>query len=56
MPAGVEQPLLWRLVTTLPVATLANALEVVRLYRLRWRIEEVFRLREARLGSGMERE
>ena len=44
VPAGVGQPLLWRLVTTLPVATLANALEVVRLYRLRWRIEEVFRI------------
>jgi hypothetical protein len=42
--AGAGQPLLWRLVTTLPVATLADALEVVRLYRLRWRIEEVFRI------------
>jgi Transposase DDE domain len=30
--------------TTLPVATRAHALEVVRLYRLRWRIEEVFRI------------
>jgi hypothetical protein len=38
------QPLLWRLVTTLPVATLAEAQDVVRLYRLRWRIEEVFRV------------
>jgi hypothetical protein len=38
------QPLLWRLVTTLPVATLADARDVVRLYRLRWRIEEVFRV------------
>lgn len=38
------QPLMWRLVTTLPVATLADAQEVVRLYRLRWRIEEVFRV------------
>jgi hypothetical protein len=38
------QPLLWRLVTTLPVATLADAQDVVRLYRLRWRIEEVFRV------------
>lgn len=41
-PAGVE-PLVWRLLTTLPVARAAEALEVVRLYRLRWRIEEVFR-------------
>ena len=41
-PAGVE-PLAWWLLTTLSVATKAEALEVVRLYRLRWRIEEVFR-------------
>ena len=36
-------PLKWRLITTLPAATLEQAMEVVRLYRLRWRIEEVFR-------------
>jgi hypothetical protein len=41
---GAADPLLWRLVTTLTVVTLADALEVVRLYRLRWRIEEVFRV------------
>ena len=41
-PAGVE-PLQWRLVTTLPVTSLADACEIIRLYRLRWRIEEVFR-------------
>lgn len=41
-PPGTK-PLLWRLVTTLPVDTPAAADEVVRLYRLRWRIEEVFR-------------
>lgn len=41
-PNGVE-PLTWRLLTTLPVATAELALDVVRLYRLRWRIEEVFR-------------
>ena len=40
---GVKAPLLWRLVTTLPVATFAEAAEGVHLYRLRWRIEEVFR-------------
>src|SRR5215510_6508077 len=33
-PARVE-PLLWRLLTTLPVVTRAHALEVVRLYRQR---------------------
>lgn len=41
-PPGVK-PLLWRLLTTLPVDEPAAAQEVVRLYRLRWRIEEVFR-------------
>ena len=39
---GVK-PLLWRILTTLPVDTPDDAQEVVRLYRLRWRIEEVFR-------------
>ena len=40
--AGVA-PVCWRLLTTLPVATLAQATEVARLYRLRWRIEQLFR-------------
>ncbi|MBV1696660.1 MAG: IS4 family transposase [Hyphomicrobiales bacterium] len=42
-PDGVE-PLVWRLLTTLPLGTPGDALEVVRLYRLRWRVEEVFRV------------
>lgn len=41
-PEGVK-PLVWRILTTLPVETADDAREVVRLYRLRWRIEEVFR-------------
>ena len=41
-PEGVK-PLCWRILTTLPVDTADDAQEVVRLYRLRWRIEEVFR-------------
>lgn len=41
-PPGVK-PLLWRLATTLPVEDPEAAREVVRLYRLRWRIEELFR-------------
>jgi hypothetical protein len=41
-PTGVK-PLLWRLATTLPVEGPEAARETVRLYRLRWRIEEVFR-------------
>jgi hypothetical protein len=43
-PEAAGKPLLWHLLTTLPVATLADAQEVVRLYRLRWRIEQVFRI------------
>ena len=42
-PPGAK-PLLWRLLTTLPVETAEDALEIIRLYRLRWRIEEVFRV------------
>ena len=41
-PQGVK-PLIWRLMTTLPVDDPKAARDVVRLYRLRWRIEEVFR-------------
>jgi len=33
----------WQLLTTLPVASVADAEEVVGMYRLRWRIEQVFR-------------
>jgi len=41
--AGVT-PLCWRLYTTLDVSTPEGACDVVRLYRQRWRIEEVFRV------------
>jgi hypothetical protein len=41
-PAGAA-PVLWRLLTTLPVEGRAAATEIPRLYCLRWRIEEVFR-------------
>ncbi len=41
-PEGAK-PLLWRLVTTLPAGNLEEAMEAVRLYRLRWRIEQLFR-------------
>jgi hypothetical protein len=44
------EPLLWRLITTLPIATFADAAAVVRFYRLRWRIEQVFR---ALKGDGL---
>ena len=42
-PPGTK-PLMWRLLTTLPVETAEDAREITRLYRLRWRIEEVFRV------------
>lgn len=42
-PPANEEPLLWRLLTSIAVGDPDAAHEVVRLYRLRWRIEEVFR-------------
>ena len=41
-PAGVK-PLHWRLLTTIAAEDAGAASEIVRLCRLRWRIEEVFR-------------
>ena len=42
-PAGTA-PLHWRLLTTLQATQESAAAEVVRLYRLRWRIEQSFRM------------
>jgi hypothetical protein len=42
-PPANEAPLHWRLLTSIEVGDAAAACEIVRLYRLRWRIEEVFR-------------
>jgi hypothetical protein len=42
-PPPGREAVLWRLLTSLPVTEAEQAMEVVRLYRLRWRIEEVFR-------------
>jgi hypothetical protein len=41
------EPVCWQLLTTLPVADLADAEAVVGIYRLRWRIEQVFRAAKA---------
>jgi hypothetical protein len=42
-PPAAKPALLWRLLTTMAVASAAQAEEVVQLYRLRWRIEQTFR-------------
>jgi hypothetical protein len=42
-PPANEEPLHWRLLTTIEVGDASAACEIVRLYRLRWRIEELFR-------------
>jgi hypothetical protein len=39
-PAG-ESPIEWMLLTTEPVLTLEEALQIIEAYRLRWRIEEL---------------
>ena len=41
-PPGAK-PVHWRLLTTLPIKTRADIAEIARLYRLRWRIEQLFR-------------
>lgn len=42
-PANVT-PLHWRLLTTHPATTLAEALQITQLYRQRWTIEQLFRV------------
>jgi hypothetical protein len=42
-PPANEESLHWRLLTSIAVSGADAACEIVRLYRLRWRIEEVFR-------------
>jgi hypothetical protein len=41
---GIENPIVWRLLTTLPVESLAEALLCIQWYTCRWIIEEVFRI------------
>jgi len=42
-PPPETPPIQWRLLSTLPAATAAQACELVAMYRLRWRIEQTFR-------------
>jgi hypothetical protein len=62
-PAGVprgEEPICWRLITSIEVETLAQAVQCLYYYSLRWRVEELFavvksqglQLEESRLASG----
>jgi hypothetical protein len=46
-PPGAT-PLLWRLLTTWPVQSLADAQKIVGFYRRRWTIEQVFRVMKTR--------
>ena len=41
-PPGAK-PVHWRLLTTLPIKSRADIADIARLYRLRWRIEQLFR-------------
>ena len=43
-PAPEVEPLEWFLLSTLPVASAADAKQVLRWYTLRWRIEDYFRV------------
>jgi len=42
--AGIESPIEWKLVTTLPVNSFADASQVIEWYTCRWMIEEVYRV------------
>jgi hypothetical protein len=52
-PPDGEEPILWRLLTTHRVETLAQALAVIAWYRLRWNIEQLFRTLKTQ-GLGIE--
>jgi len=41
--AGEDEPIHWRLLTTHPVDTIAQAIQIVDWYRQRWHIEQLFR-------------
>ncbi len=43
LPEG-EEPVLWRIITTLPICTADEADQALRWYCRRWQIEQLFRL------------
>ena len=51
-PEGVPEPLHWKLLTSLPCATLAQVLRVVGRYTARWWIEEYHKALKS--GAGIE--
>jgi hypothetical protein len=51
-PGGVKEPLHWKLLTSLPCATLAQVLRVVGRYTARWWIEEYHKALKS--GAGVE--
>ena len=51
-PEGVKEPLHWKLLTSLPCATLAQVLRVVGRYAARWWIEEYHKALKS--GAGVE--
>jgi hypothetical protein len=52
-PPRGEKPICWRLLTTHKVESVAQALQVIGWYRLRWHIEQLFRTLK-RQGLGIE--
>jgi hypothetical protein len=62
-PAGLKEPIDWLLLTSLPVRTLEEAMEVIRYYEKRWLIEEWHKAlktgcqverRQLKTGEGLE--
>lgn len=43
-PPEGEEPIYWRLITTVAVTDLHSALEVLSWYQRRWSIEEIFKI------------
>lgn len=46
IPSGVsiKEPIQWFLLTDLPIENLTDALQIIKIYKSRWHIEQIFRL------------